>query len=81
MRTACWKAKNEGHLIIVLSALAAHQAWHLFIERGQAWWQYPLPRLVAADLSQMLGWATAALLVGLVLWGSRERLTRLMADD
>jgi uncharacterized membrane-anchored protein YitT (DUF2179 family) len=67
--------------IIVLSALAAHQAWHWFIERGQAWWQHPLPRPDAADLAQMLAWVTAVLVAGLVLWASRERLTRLMADD
>ncbi len=64
--------------IIVLSALAAHTAWHWMIERGQAWWQYPLPRPDAAGLAELLAWATAALVIGVVLWSLRNRLAGLM---
>lgn len=67
--------------IIVLSALAAHQAWHWMTERGQAWWQHPLPRPVAADAPELLAWATAALLTGVLLWTLRNRMAGWMAQD
>ena len=67
--------------ILVLSALAAHTAWHWMIERGQAWWQHPLPRPDAADLAELLAWATAALVAGALLWSQRDRLSGLMAAD
>ena len=69
--------------VIVLSALAAHTAWHWMIERGEAWWKHPLPRLDAADLAQLLAWLTVALLVGAAMWTLRHRVSRLMAtgDD
>jgi len=69
--------------VIVLSALAAHTAWHWMLERGQAWWQHPLPRPDAADLAQLLAWATAALLAGIALASLRGRLAALMqlGDD
>jgi hypothetical protein len=60
--------------ILVLSALAAHTAWHWMVERAELWWKYPLPRPDAADLSELLAWATAALAAGLVMWALRKRL-------
>lgn len=60
--------------ILVLSALAAHQAWHWMLERGDAWWKHPLPRPDAADLAELLAWATAVLVVGALLWSLRSRL-------
>ena len=74
-----WVPERAG--VIVLSALAAHTAWHWMIDRGEARWQHPLPRPDAADLAQRLAWATAALLVGVLLWSSRRRLQRLMGAD
>lgn len=65
--------------IIVLSALAAHTARHWMVERGQAWWQHPLPRPNAADLSEIPPWATAAALTGSLLWSARQDLGRPMA--
>jgi hypothetical protein len=65
---------------IVLSALAAHTAWHWLTERATVWWQHPLPRPDAADLALGLGWATAALVVGAALWTWRGRLGRLVGD-
>jgi hypothetical protein len=67
--------------VIVLSALAAHTAWHWMLERGEVWWKHPLPRPDAADLAQLLAWATAALVIGGVLWSVRERLARLTTAD
>jgi len=69
-----WVPERMG--VIVLSALAAHQAWHWLIERGEAWWKYPLPRPDAADLAQGLAWATAALVAGIALWWWRGRRAR-----
>ncbi|EHR71602.1 hypothetical protein BurJ1DRAFT_2776 [Burkholderiales bacterium JOSHI_001] len=65
--------------VMVLSALAAHTAWHWMQERAEAWWQHPLPRLDAADLSQVLAWAIAALLVGMALWSQRQRIAGFMS--
>ena len=62
--------------VIVLSALAAHTAWHWMWERGEVWWKYPLPQLEANDLAQLLAWLTAALLFGALLWLMRKRLAR-----
>ena len=69
--------------VIVLSALAAHTAWHWMIERGEIWWLHPLPRPDAADTAQLLAWLTAALITGAALWALRDRAARLMAagDD
>lgn len=56
---------------IVLSALAAHTAWHWLAERAEAWWKHPLPRPEAADLLQVLAWATVALVAGIAAWSVR----------
>lgn len=72
---------HERAGVIVLSALAAHTAWHWMVERGEAWWKHPLPRPAAADLAQLLAWATAALVVGALLWSLRGRLARLMTES
>jgi hypothetical protein len=71
------RAVPERAGVVVLSALAAHTAWHWMVERGEAWWKHPLPHPDAADLLQLLGWATAALLAGLVAWPLRDRLSAL----
>jgi len=69
--------------IIVLSALAAHTAWHWMLERGEVWWKYPLPRPDAADVAELFAWAIAALLTGIVLGSLRHRFVQLAAarDD
>ncbi len=65
--------------VIVLSALAAHQAWHWLQERAALWWQHPLPRPEAADAARLLAWLTAALLVGALLWSQRARIEKWVA--
>lgn len=57
--------------VIVLSALAAHTAWHWLAERVEAWWKHPLPKPEAADLPQVLAWATVALVAGIAAWSLR----------
>jgi hypothetical protein len=69
----------ERPAVIVLSALAAHTAWHWLQERGEAWWKHPLPRLEQlgpAEWAQALGWLTAALVVGAALWSARAAIDR-----
>jgi len=77
------RAVPERAGVIVLSALAAHTAWHWMLERAEVWWKYPLPRPDAADLAELLAWAVAALLIAIGLSSLRGRLARLVAarDD
>ena len=65
--------------VIVLSALAAHTAWHWMLERGEVWWKYPLPRPDASDLAELVAWAIAALAIGIVLASLRDRFARFVA--
>ena len=65
--------------VIVLSALAAHTAWHWMLERGEVWWKYPLPRPDASDLTELAAWAIAALVIGIALASLRHRFARLVA--
>ena len=69
-----FRAVPERAGVIVLSALAAHTAWHWMTERAEVWWKYPLPRLDAADAAQWLAAATAALVIGAAAWALRGRL-------
>ena len=62
--------------VIVLSALAAHTAWHWMLERGEVWWKYPLPRPDASDLAELVAWAIAALVIGMGLASLRDRFGR-----
>jgi len=71
---ALLRAVPERAGIIVLSALAAHTAWHWLTERAETWWKYPLPQPDAAGWAELLAWATAALVMGLALWALRGRL-------
>ena len=74
------RAVPERLGVIVLSALAAHTAWHWTLERGEIWWRYRLPRLDAADVAQLLAWATAVLVIGAALWALRDRVARLIGS-
>jgi hypothetical protein len=75
------RAVPERAGVIVLSALAAHIAWHWMTERFEVWWKYPLPQPDAGELAELLAWAIAALAIGIVLWSLRGRLTHLMTLD
>ncbi len=55
--------------VIILSALAAHTAWHWMMERWQALWQAPWPSLDAAGLVTLARWVAALLLAfGAARW-------------
>ena len=63
---------------ILLSALVAHTAWHWAVDRGTAFWAYPLPALtlqgIAAGIRLLMVIIVAAGLVWLVsLWMGSPR--------
>jgi len=63
--------------VIILSALAAHTAWHWMLERWEALRQVEWPRLDAASLVTLARWAAALLLAfgaanWLVKWARRK---------
>lgn len=73
--------RGERAAVIVLSALAAHTAWHWLEERAAAWWKHPLPRVELGNpalLAELLAWATAALVLGVLLWAVRHRVVAWM---
>jgi hypothetical protein len=59
---------------LLLSALAAHTAWHWFVERGEKFLQYPLhpPTLDAAFFASTLRWLMLAMACIGVVWVLRE---------
>ena len=64
--------------VILLSALAAHTAWHWSTERGQALLQYDfqLPALNWIFLASVLRWLMLFLIVVGVLWAMYELFRR-----
>jgi hypothetical protein len=72
-----WVPERAG--VIVLSALAAHTAWHWMLDRGEIWWKHPLPRPDAADAALLLAWVTAGVVVAAALWALRKPIARLFS--
>ncbi len=54
--------------VIVLSAIAAHTAWHWMIERAEVLRKVEWPRLDAASATSIARWAVAVLLALGVVW-------------
>lgn len=54
--------------IIILSALAAHAAWHWMEERGATLLRFPLTGIDAVTAANLLGWAFALVAAGGVVW-------------
>lgn len=67
--------------VILLSALAAHTAWHWMGERWETLAKFPLPVPGRDDLAALLAWATALLLIAGGLWTVRGRMSRWMSAD
>jgi hypothetical protein len=68
--------------VIVLSALAAHTAWHWMGERFDALRQAPWPRMDGPAVTTIARWAAAVLIAGglasmLAKWAERRRPSRL----
>ncbi len=53
---------------IILSALAAHQAWHWMEDRFDALSQFPWPTITAAGIISTLHWLTALVAVAAMVW-------------
>jgi hypothetical protein len=64
--------------VVLLSAFAAHSAWHWFTERGEQLlayrWQAPV--LDAAFFAAAMRWAMLMIACGVVLWGLSELFAR-----
>lgn len=71
------RAVPERALVIVLSALVAHTAWHWMLERAEVLAKFPLSTVDPAAAASALRWLLAALLVAWALhvalrrWGGR----------
>ncbi|MFO1285973.1 MAG: HupE/UreJ family protein [Rubrivivax sp.] len=68
----------ERATVIVLSAVVAHTAWHWMSERWSALVQFPWPTLDAAAAAELLRWAMAAVVLGLVVWAADRPVRRWM---
>lgn len=62
------RALNERLGVIILSALAAHTAWHWMMERGEVLAKFPWPRLDAALLASAMRGLIAVLILIAVVW-------------
>lgn len=54
--------------VIVMSALAVHEAWHWLVERGGDLLKFPFPRIDAAFLAGSARALMAALVLGALVW-------------
>jgi hypothetical protein len=72
------KAVAERLGVIVLSALAAHTAWHWMLDRGELLAKFPFPRLDVAFLASAMRGLIAALLLVAAVWLADGVLKRWM---
>lgn len=61
-------AKQQRLGTIILSALAAHQAWHWMENRYDALSQFPFPTITAAGIVSTLRWLTVLVVVAALVW-------------
>ncbi|MGE0312883.1 MAG: HupE/UreJ family protein [Lautropia sp.] len=69
----------ERALLLILSGLIAHTAWHWCGERWAVLSQFPVPEPDAAALPQLLRWVAAALALGFGLYTADRALRRRLA--
>jgi hypothetical protein len=69
-------ALDERLGVIILSALAAHTAWHWMLERGEQLAKFPLPTLDAAFLASAMRGLMAVLILAAVVWIANGWLAR-----
>ncbi len=70
----------ERGLVIVLSALLAHTAWHWLGERWGLLRQFPLPTMDAAAWAGLMRWLMAALVLALLAWAADRWVRRWMGS-
>jgi hypothetical protein len=61
---------------IIVSALAAHTAWHWMTERAERLSQFPWPTLDAAFVASFMRWLTLILVLGCAIWLVNAALRR-----
>ena len=61
---------------IILSALAAHSAWHWMLERGEQLRKFPWPAADTATLASTLRWLIALLLFAVLAWFASRTVDR-----
>jgi hypothetical protein len=66
----------ERWLLIILSLLVGHTAWHWMTERGEALSKFPLPTLDVASLASLLRWLMALLVFAGLSWLAAEAVQR-----
>jgi hypothetical protein len=71
-------AHGEQIAVILLSAFAAHSAWHWLVERGEslAQFSWQRPTLDAAFLAATLRWLMLLLACAALLWALHELIAR-----
>ncbi|MDX1395700.1 MAG: HupE/UreJ family protein [Gemmatimonadota bacterium] len=74
------RVASERMVVIVLSVLIAHTAWHWMTERGAEFLQYDIaiPALDAAFAATLMRWAILLLVVGGAAWALRRPFGRWM---
>lgn len=68
-------------MVIVLSALMAHTAWHWLSERFSTLRQFPWPTMGAAGWAELMRWLMAALVLAVVLWLAQRWVRRWMEPE
>jgi HupE / UreJ protein len=68
-------------IVIVLSALVAHTAWHWMTDRWAALRQFPMPVVDAAALAGVLRWLMVALAAALAVWAADRFVRRWMGGE
>ena len=71
----------ERAMVIVLSAVVAHTAWHWTGERWAALRQFPWPAVDAGALAGGLRWLMAALAAALAVWAADRFVRRWMGAE
>jgi hypothetical protein len=71
----------ERAIVIVLSALVAHTAWHWMVERWEVLRQFPMPAVDAVALASLLRWLMAAMAAALAVWVTDRYVRRWMGAE
>ena len=71
----------ERAIVIVLSALVAHTAWHWMTDRWAVLRQFPMPAIDAGALASLLRWLMAAIAAALAVWAADRFVRRWMGAE
>ena len=71
----------ERAIVIVLSALVAHTAWHWMADRWAVLRQFPMPSVDAGALASLLRWLMAAIAAALAIWAADRFVRRWLGAE